>query len=281
MDRGLLRASELGYGAAMLTLTVRHHKGQSLSELLAEVSACRAAIGRSGSFKRAVKAAGYVGRIIVLEVTYGSNGWHPHVHMLFLFNRRLSESEQQVIADAAFGAWQAQAVADGFSAPLSQAQEWPEVELAGQLDTATAGLSEYWTKAVYELGSAQTKSARSKEGATFWQLLDRWITDRDDATLRLLHEYETSIAGQKAIYWTKGLKRRLGVAQVTDEELAEEEVGTDEDTILGLPAESWWALNRIEHGPADLLTIAELQGPLAAMEFLEILLIPFDIPIIR
>jgi hypothetical protein len=73
-----------GYRMMMLTLTVRHHKGQRLNHLLDAMNGAWEDLQGSGAFKKLRKENGL--KIVrVLEVTWGANGWHPHFHIMMIF----------------------------------------------------------------------------------------------------------------------------------------------------------------------------------------------------
>lgn len=75
--------------------------------------------------------------------------------------------------------------------------------------------------------------------------------------------------GRKQLTWSADLRELAGLAveQETDEEIAEEVVGTDEDTSLVLPVESWRALRQENSRVAQVLTLAE-KNPSALREWL-------------
>lgn len=81
LARVTARLVELGYRAVHVVLTVRHTRGEALIDVFGALSsAWRWAWGhrRVKAFLRGVAYARSV------EVTYGRNGWHPHIHALLL-----------------------------------------------------------------------------------------------------------------------------------------------------------------------------------------------------
>ena len=72
---------ELGF----VTLTIRHHKKQSLKDLLEQLHKNYRAFQNTRNFKKHKKSI--IGQIKSTEVTYSqNNGWHPHLHILFFYN---------------------------------------------------------------------------------------------------------------------------------------------------------------------------------------------------
>jgi hypothetical protein len=70
--------------------------------------------------------------------------------------------------------------------------------------------------------------------------------------------------------WSMGLRDRLGLlVERTDEEIAEEEVGTQADDLLLIDAEGWSVLVRRPVLIADLLTATERAGLAGLQRFLD------------
>lgn len=65
----------------MVTLTLRHHAGERLEDLLAELMGALRRVRRTRAI-RAVFDLRVTATVRALEVTWGANGWHPHVHLL-------------------------------------------------------------------------------------------------------------------------------------------------------------------------------------------------------
>lgn len=112
---------EMAIGFA--TKTIRHHKGQSLSELLTILSKAQQAVGRDRAVRAKREELGFVGYVRRLEITHGSNGWHPHYHELQLFETDVTEAQLQELHDLEFRAFQKRAINMGVAAPLPQAQD--------------------------------------------------------------------------------------------------------------------------------------------------------------
>lgn len=89
---------------ALVTLTIRHARGESLYALRRLLTDSYAAMksGRAGGdLKRDLR---YVGDIRAAEVTYGQNGWHPHLHALWFVGGKLRQDKMHRALTAA---WQA------------------------------------------------------------------------------------------------------------------------------------------------------------------------------
>lgn len=66
----------------MVTLTLRHHGGESLREVLGRLVRAWRAV-RAHRTVRTIMKQRVSASCRALEVTFGSNGWHPHIHILW------------------------------------------------------------------------------------------------------------------------------------------------------------------------------------------------------
>jgi hypothetical protein len=80
-------ALERGCAASMVTLTMRHHQGQSLADCWAALSKGWRAVTTGTQWTTDADAAGLVGWVRAVEVTQGKNGWHVHVHALLIWEQ--------------------------------------------------------------------------------------------------------------------------------------------------------------------------------------------------
>ena len=83
-----------GNSAVGVTLTPRHDFSMRLGPLFDAVSEAFSWILNGRPWRRIKAELGIVGTIRVIEVTCGCNGWHPHVHAIFVIegDRRTGSS---------------------------------------------------------------------------------------------------------------------------------------------------------------------------------------------
>lgn len=278
--------------AVMVTLTIRHGVGDDLARLFQAIKAADGLQQKTYIYKRLVgyrrtvnkrKVAvpselGYVGRVSATEVTHGRNGWHPHLHQLWFFNRRLTAGELERLRAELFSVWRDACLAVGLPAPL----EFSKGRRALGVDVRRAlSASEYLTKfgrerswsVERELVSAHTKRARG--GRTPFQLLADYARG-DRAAGGLFRVYAEATLGGHQLQWSKGLKRLLQDAGL-DDVLADDEalagrLADGSEHMGTLDDEDWCALVGAErfgieaYGP--MLVIAARQGFDAAVSFL-------------
>lgn len=133
-DKQILEAikachAKAGGGVLMVTLTNSHHKGMKLEEL---ISGQQIAINK---FNKALSKmhfwqefGGKLGAVRAWEILYGSNGWHPHFHLLIYLAEDITERDEkgraleeqpriQVIENSLSEEWIKSCVNSGLPAP--------------------------------------------------------------------------------------------------------------------------------------------------------------------
>ena len=86
-----------GGGVSMITIAPRHQRGEALAPNKACLIESYNAAWRSAAMRAIQAKYGIIGTARVFEVTYGENGWHPHLHVLLFHERFLdiTEGEQR------------------------------------------------------------------------------------------------------------------------------------------------------------------------------------------
>ena len=295
----LAAAEARGLYVVMVTLTVRHRAGQPLAQLWDAVSKGWAAATsgaawaggkerRDGSRRIGDKERfGVVGYIRATEVTHGVNGWHPHIHVLLLLDQPTSQAGAEVLGLSLWSRWDRALRRLGFDSRivLEVNAETGEQEMTGGLRAqvirdGAEPMADYFTKAVYsessdqtgDIASEVTLGGLSKSGRlgnrTPMQLLREIVNMGDADDLDLWHEWEAASKGRRALVWSHGLRELLGLdAEQTDEDIAAEELGTADDTVVVLPGETWTQLRdaRLE---GELLRVVEQHGDAALRPWL-------------
>lgn len=191
------------------------------------LSKCFAAVRQSRRVRRLREKFGFVGYVRVIEVTYGAHGWHPHIHVMYVLKRPMTDTDVAALADAEFGAWRAAAKSAGLGEPLRERFD---------LQRAAGNLENYFTKSLYyareigaqkvgyELAGSMTKKGKRKSSRTPFEVLADFVEGKDAADLAIWTEYERTSYGRRAMTWSRGLKDLCGLNDVSDEDIA----GADE-----------------------------------------------------
>lgn len=221
------------------TVTLRHRQGQPLAQLWDALTKGQQGVTNATKVKRIRQQLGRVGYVRATEVTYGGNGWHPHIHTIQLFKGDVSQEQLDELRDAEFAVWKRQTVNRGLGAPVKK-----RYELRRVVD-ADVAFSDYFVKGVYnpsveraaksvgfEMTGSQTKKARGKGSRTPWQVLEDFGRTGDLDDWDVWEEYEKASKGKRALVWSRGLKDLFGIGEIEDEEIADEEVGDRDDTLF-------------------------------------------------
>lgn len=263
LHRGMTRHLEAGGHLLFLTLTIPHDDGDELRPMLRTVARGFTAILAGRAFARWRREYGIIGTVRTLECTHGAAGWHPHLHVLVFTEGQFTQRERARFRRYAFGVWRRTLEAAGRRAPQYRFCPLRVVNERG-------GMAAYLTKvaAAYEMTGWHRKRAK-KGGRTFFDIVAAVAGgDRSPATLALVHEWERATYRARALTWSHGLKRRLIVAEKSDEEIAAKEVGGD-DLLLLTPALFRSLVEHDPRGPDDLLETIERGGVRAGVELLE------------
>lgn len=262
LRRGLVHAHEQGLSVTLLTFTAQHHRGQQLSWLLDAMTRVLRRLKSGRAWQAWAKRAGYVGQVRNIEVTYGAEtSWHPHVHALWFLERSISVQDEVELHRL----YAAAAVAEGlYTDPIaglvmSSAPERIEGYLTKIGKKSWAGPE--------ELALAGLKRARAGQRFSPFDLVRAYQTadnpEQAGYYRRLWRTYARAFKGRRQLYWSRGLRARLGlVKELTDEEAAN--IQTKEAALVITFTPAVWA--RLKRGLARLrLLEAAERGGLAAI----------------
>lgn len=235
----------------LLTLTTPHGLGDQL-ELVLERQAKALSYFNGDRAGRAVFGdMGCVGQVRALEVTHGrkrqvNNGWHPHYHVLLFVAGGI---ERDAYLVRLFKLWHSACLRAGLKAP--------SVEHGLRLDDGSKAAA-YASK--WGLDAEMTKGhiKRARDGETPFDFLRAYLEEGDKQAAALFAEFAATFKGKRQLHWSKGLKKRFAIGDVSDEELAQRQ--DDQAVLLGAIAlEQWRAVLRHE-GRSTVLELAEKQG---------------------
>lgn len=244
---------EAGGGrVALLTLTMRHKRGDRLAALWDGLSYAWGKVTSGRTWDRlnesygsedlaSARLARRIGWARVVETTHGSNGWHVHVHVALFLPARVTVDQVDDLAGSMFATWAAALVRKGFLAPSDA--HGVDVKLTGSSSTV---LGDYFAKNVYdadasllalELARGDLKEARRGNRTPFrilGDLVELGVAD----DLDLWSEWETASRGRRQLTWATGFRAHLlAEAERSDDELAAEELGSADDDLVEIPAE--------------------------------------------
>lgn len=251
--------TEEGLRAALVTLTVRHHAGDSLASVWDAVSSGWARVTGGKAWKTAQERYGIKGWARAVEVTHGGNGWHVHVHAVVLGDAFDDESGI-ALGHSMWRRWAAGVRSVGLESWRDRGGLDVRVSTGGDLGALGAYLAKQG--ADLEGLAAEATLGAFKEGRkgsrTPFQIARSVLETGDAADVALWREWEQVSKGRRQLTWSRGLRVQAGLAnERTDEEIAAEEVGTSEDDAVLLPGETWKA---VRESAWLVLDIAEERG---------------------
>lgn len=240
--------------ATFVTLTIRHQWGNSLAAALRMVRRAwrRFLQGRAWQLLKAQHAV--TGYVVRLETTHGPNGWHPHLHALFLHDTKLAPGALDELRTAFYTRW-ATIVAqlDGRAVPT-----W---EHGVDVRAGSAGAAAYLQsmKLAMELTGSDGKLGRTRAHRSPFQILADHAESGSPRDWALFREYVDGTRGARQLTWSRGLKRRYAIGEVGDEEAAAMPE-PEARTIVNIEAEVYARLTRIPGALARVLDAAERGG---------------------
>lgn len=284
-----------GGSCSLMTLTFPHEVDMPLAELLEKfglalthfknsrtyknlfgtsVAQISQAIDKGKPLKNVIQGEfPRLGTVRSLEVTHGSNGWHPHVHeVLFM------EDDAIVNCTRAHEILAAQWVESLLKCGLGDRSKINYM-LQHALDIRGGDfVSDYinkfgrepieiqgWTIA-HEATKANSKIGKGgrKIGDDFhytpFQLLG-YATDGDEKAAALFIEFSKAFEGKRMNYWTNGLKDWFKIDEVDDEDLAAESATEepDEELVIRLDIIQWRTVLET-NARGELLAVAAEYG---------------------
>lgn len=250
VQRGIDAAKVLGLNVKLGTFTIPHGLGDDLGDLLdTMLGAWRAtSTGRAGKALR--KALDLVGYIRVLETTDGvPNGFHPHFHVLFFFGQDCTD---ETVRAGFYPLWNDACRKKG----LGAISERFGVQVQGAHAAAAYVAKGSWSIA-HEMAKGVVKKGR--EGRYSMMDLLRLSADGDLYARKRFQIFAEAIQGRRHMYWSNGLKKLLGIEEMTDEEIAARaEEGAHEIILASLTDEEWRVLGQF--GKGDWSVFLEICG---------------------
>jgi hypothetical protein len=202
----------LGNYCLLVTYTVRHNKGDKLTDL-SRVMTEGLRFVKSGRQYQEIKRDGIKGSITLTEITYGQNGWHYHKHILlfvkntFIYELKNNQDKLQNVLVQRYRSYiesKGYTIVDGIGVTIEKVEN--------------NKLGQYFTK----WGMSNELASDIKEsngGITPFQMLDDI-----DTWGNMFLEYSRTMYGKRRITFSNGLRAMLNMGEEkTDQEVLQEE----------------------------------------------------------
>lgn len=270
--------------ASMITLTFSHKFGDDLKTLLDKQKLALKGLRSGKAWDSFKEVFGFEGLIRSLELTYGSNGYHPHTHELWFIDKRVDKAKLDKYLDAKFRAkkhhvrrdeLKAMSPQDCFKELLLDRWEYycnkvglmDDVDLSAFRQRAVdvkhnVSCSEYLAKqddskhwgADREIAKASSKAGKKSGMHPFNFLVKLKETGEAKWAARWL-DYSKCMKGKSQIFWSHGLKDRIGLDDLTDEEVAER-FDDKAEVILRIEKDDW---NKVTKNNAECLILEKTE----------------------
>ena len=261
-------AYENGKKVILVTITFPHQRNQSLSSLLKMQSKALMHFRKGSQWDKKKQRVGFDGMIRSLEVTHGeSNGWHPHTHEAWIVNPDVdTEKFREWLVNRWFNVCLKAGLIDADYKKIDHFYKHSIqiTDFASNSDyLAKMDSHKYWG-ADAELAKSSVKQAKGK-GRHPFELLN--LADQGDyRSSKLFLEYAEGMRGKAQIFWSRGLKDRVLVEDLTDEEIAQKK--EDNADLLGhLSSDDWRFITR-QKAQGFVLDLAETSGLLGVRTWL-------------
>jgi len=213
----------------LVSLTVRHHAGDNLRILRQGLSKAWRTVEQSRLWRKMRAECGLSHHIRCQEVTWGENGWHPHLHIL-LFCRHpelaLTWHERLMLR------WRQEIKRSlGDKCIPSKAKA---------LDMRACDDETYISRMGLEVGSPGCKHAQEGH-MTAMQLAKELAQSKGPTRARfgaLWGEYAKAMHGAHQLQWSQGLRKALGVAD-SDGSIVARPEHPERLVLAEIPAETW------------------------------------------
>ena len=211
-----------GY-CTMVTLTFSHSSRDKLDDLLLALGKSMATFSRGKRHDNFRKEIGLIGKIRAFEITYGENGWHPHIHLLLMHSIEIEPWEWTNMEDKLYSMWSGACAKSGLE---TSREHGLKIHDAAEASTYIGKWGDIMDKrwgTDSEMTKANIKKGRAGSLTPF-DFLRRVIEDGDLEYEDKFREYAKAVKGKQQLVWSKGLKAKYLIEEKTDEEVATEKV---------------------------------------------------------
>jgi hypothetical protein len=264
--------TKAGGGLVFVTLTVPHRRGDDLDDLWRIVADAFRSVLSGGSRKALRERFGWVGHIRATETTYGSSGWHVHVHLLGFLAEPLDDLDAvSALWRWIHGRWAKRVEAEGGRRPslTRGCQVIPcrsENDALAKYLVAVGGIGP-------EMAHGQEKGPRAAGSRSPIGLLADAVDHGDRQAWALWRSWLDASKGRRIVEWSRGLRGHLGIGDASsDEELmAEENSGSEH--VVTVDRGAWRELLAAGR-TVDLLAAVDAGGITLAVALLRVWRVP-------
>ena len=250
-----------GGSVLLLTLTVPHYSDTDIKQLKKDLKKAY------GKFFKGVRASKDMFErwqikhyISCFEITHGSNGFHPHYHVLLFVPYSLGEESLLGIKQDMYKVWKDCCLKAGLDEPSEK--HGLDLQAGNEAGNYVAkwGLEHEMTKGHIKKGKENSR--------TPFDFLRSYSASENEADANLFKLYYFAFKGTRQLNWSKGLKKLVSKA----EEKTDQEIVDDTDNVaemlFKLDIEMWHAIRKHKKQGELLVAVAEDQTLKKPMELI-------------
>lgn len=255
------QAKVLGWFVYLLTATTPHGIGDDLKIVLDRLLKAWHSVNRNRSGQFVKDILQIEGTIRALEVTHGDkNGFHPHLHVLVFSRLNLTPNALTTLYRPL---WQDCCVKAGLPRP----DDYHGLNVQSA-EMAAAYVAKGMWGMPQEMTKGYQKTSKSEKGMTPWGFLMQVVENGSKRFERLFYVYAEAFKGKKQLSPSMGLYEKLGVKELSNEELTA--IEEESASVLSEITDDQWRSVLFTKSEAPLLDLAE-RDPSQIKTFLEML----------
>lgn len=184
---------------------------------------------------------GYIGHVRSTEVTFGFNGWHPHYHVLLVFDKAIKKG---VLKEYMVDRWLKGLKRNNYEGTreralnVKQSDQYIAEYMAKwgyQPEGTTWSIEHEMTKQPVKRGKKQGLSPQRLLMCTVDPEYKKTAQNR---AKRLYVEYFQTMSGRNQLNWSHGLKSRFDIENIDDKEIVQREA-VDYEILTELEPYDW------------------------------------------
>lgn len=250
-----------GGSVLLLTLTVPHYSDTDIKQLKKDLKKAYSKFFKGVRASKDMFERWQIKHYIsCFEITHGTNGFHPHYHVLLFVPYSLCKQSLPVIKHDMYKVWKDCCLKAGLDEP----SEKHGLDLQAGNDAANYvakwGLEHEMTKGHIKKGKENSR--------TPFDILRTYSASENEADANLFKLYYFAFKGTRQLNWSKGLKKLVSKA----EEKTDQEIVDDTDNVaellFKLDIEMWHAVRKQKKQGELLVAVAEDQTLKKPMELI-------------
>lgn len=256
------------YKMSFLTLTMRHKKNHSLAHSVETILSEFRKFQRITPFSKFRQT--YIGMVKAFEITLGANGWHPHLHIVFVHQKGIQHSEIKLHMDKLIPLWCGREKIKG----LIKAQHYKPV-------FDEDGITDYITKwdTSKEITQGNFKIAKRNNSTTAFGLLSDVVckVKKFDEIEQFFESYVYGTKGRNHLIISEGIRAKY--KELNPHTLEDSQIVKDErikNFLFGIGYDLWLEILKKDLSPL-LLSAYDIGGFNAVCDELNRYKVDYDV----